>query len=76
MEITWGHCPRVPKENGGLVVFYPLIPVNNFICLKSLIGRFPDNQVSQSVKSVPNKINFFQLVGNLQKNYDTDTRIK
>ena len=19
MEITWGHCPRVPKENGGLV---------------------------------------------------------
>ena len=18
MEITWGHCPRVPKENGGL----------------------------------------------------------
>ena len=22
MEITWGHCPRVPKENGGLVRRY------------------------------------------------------
>ena len=18
MKVTWGHCPRVPKENGGL----------------------------------------------------------
>ena len=22
MEITWGHCPHVPKQNGGLLRRY------------------------------------------------------
>ena len=43
MEITWGKCPRVPKENGGLAADALLSePLRNGLGRKKMAGAAAD----------------------------------